>query len=205
MPPTRSQLSLRGSAQLIAEFFEYSIHSILYQRGIYPVEDFQTVRKYGLNLLVNVDDDVKQYIKNIIKQIYRWISHDKITKLVLVIINKDDGETVERWQFNINIEDSAETTSGGDTQTETDTAAVQKDIQAIIRQITASVTFLPCLNSSDYTFNVLVYTDSDAPVSKDWVDSDAREIENGESVRFKSFNTNCHKVDTLVSYKLDQN
>lgn len=154
---------------------------------------------------MNVDDDVKQYIKNIIKQIYRWISHDKITKLVLVIINKDDGETVERWQFNINIEDSAETTSGGDTQTETDTAAVQKDIQAIIRQITASVTFLPCLNSSDYTFNVLVYTDSDAPVSKDWVDSDAREIENGESVRFKSFNTNCHKVDTLVSYKLDQN
>lgn len=154
------------------------------------------MRKYGLNLLVNEDDDVKSYVKQITKQLYRWVSHDKITRLILVIINKDSGDTVERWQFNVNVEEAE-----GE---ESDMQTVQKDIQAIIRQITASVTFLPALNSSDYTFNVLVYTDSDAPVSNDWVDSDAREIINGENVKFKSFNTNCHKVDTLVSYKLQE-
>lgn len=165
------------------------------------MEDFQTVRKYGLNLLVNEDEDVKAYIKQIVRQLYKWITQDKVTRLILVIINKDDGDVVERWQFNINIEEPSGTHNP--THTDDDRDAIQRDIQAIIRQITASVTFLPSLNSDDYTFNVLVYTDATTSVSTDWVDSDSKEIVNGESVKFKSFTTNCHKVDTLVSYKLN--
>ncbi|KAJ4185250.1 Mitotic spindle checkpoint component mad2 [Fusarium falciforme] len=34
------KLSLKGSARLVAEFFQYSIHTILFQRGVYPAEDF---------------------------------------------------------------------------------------------------------------------------------------------------------------------
>jgi len=26
---------------MVSEFFEYSINTILYQRGVYPIEDFQ--------------------------------------------------------------------------------------------------------------------------------------------------------------------
>jgi len=45
--------------------------SVLYQRGIYPPEDFKVVKKYGLNVLVTTDDEVKSYIKRIMAQLSR--------------------------------------------------------------------------------------------------------------------------------------
>ena len=36
----------------------------------------------------------------------------------------------------------------------------------------------------------------------EWGDSDAKEIEGGEKVQLRSFSTNSHRVDTLVSYRL---
>lgn len=78
---------------------------------------------------------------------------------------------------------------------------IQEEIQAIFRQITASVTFLPVLDGN-CTFNVLVYADADSDVPIEWGDSDAKEIKNGEKVQLRSFSTSNHKVDTLVSYRL---
>ncbi|KAH9885702.1 mitotic spindle checkpoint component mad2 [Xylariomycetidae sp. FL2044] len=97
------KLSLKGSAKLVAEFFQYSIHTILFQRGVYPAEDFTAVKKYGLNMLVSSDDQVKAYIKKIMSQLDRWMQHGKISKLVIVITDKDTGEHVERWQFDVQI------------------------------------------------------------------------------------------------------
>lgn len=51
------------------------------------------------------------------------------------------------------------------------------------------------------TFNVLVYADADSDVPLEWGDSDAKEIINGEKVQLRSFSTNSHRVDTLVSYR----
>lgn len=79
---------------------------------------------------------------------------------------------------------------------------IQDEIQSIFRQITASVTFLPQLDG-DCTFNVLVYADADSDVPMEWGDSDAKEIKNGEKVQLRSFSTSNHKVDTLVSYRLN--
>ena len=78
---------------------------------------------------------------------------------------------------------------------------IQDEIQAIFRQITASVTFLPVLDG-DCTFNVLVYADADSEVPVEWGDSDAKEIKNPEKVQLRSFSTNNHRVETLVSYRL---
>ncbi len=78
---------------------------------------------------------------------------------------------------------------------------IQLEIQSIFRQITASVTFLPQLDSGNCTFNVLVYADADSDVPMEWGDSDAREIEDGEKVQLRSFSTSNHRVDTLVSYR----
>jgi mitotic spindle assembly checkpoint protein MAD2 len=78
---------------------------------------------------------------------------------------------------------------------------IQASIRALVRQITASVTFLPEL-TEPCTFNVLVYADADSDVPIEWGDSDAKEIEGGEKVQLRSFSTSNHRVDTLVSYKL---
>ncbi|KAF7549939.1 hypothetical protein G7Z17_g6047 [Cylindrodendrum hubeiense] len=209
------KLSLKGSSRLVAEFFQYSIHSILFQRGVYPAEDFTAVKKYGLNMLVSADDQVKAYIKKIMSQLDKWMVGGKISKLVIVITDKDTGEHVERWQFDVQIfqpvkkskssskptdqeNDSGATPSAPAEKTEPE---IQAEIAAIFRQITASVTFLPQL-SGDCTFNVLVYADADSDVPVEWGDSTAKEIENGERVQLRGFSTASHRVDTLVSYRL---
>ncbi|KAF5693058.1 mitotic spindle assembly checkpoint MAD2 [Fusarium denticulatum] len=210
------KLSLKGSARLVAEFFQYSIHSILFQRGVYPAEDFTVVKKYGLNMLVSADDQVKAYIKKIMSQLDKWMVGGKISKLVIVITDKDTGEHVERWQFDVQIfqpvkksksskssskdQENAAPAGSAPTATEKTETEIQAEIAAIFRQITASVTFLPQL-SGDCTFNVLVYADADSEVPVEWGDSDAKEIENGEKVQLRGFSTANHRVDTLVSYR----
>lgn len=88
----------------------------------------------------------------------------------------------------------------GETPPEKTEKEIQEEIQAIFRQITASVTFLPVLDGN-CTFNVLVYADADSEVPVEWGDSDSKEIENGEKVQLRSFSTSNHRVDTLVSYR----
>ncbi|KAI9926111.1 hypothetical protein ASPWEDRAFT_38035 [Aspergillus wentii DTO 134E9] len=209
------KLSLKGSGKLVSEFFEYSINSILFQRGVYPPEDFTTVKKYGLNMLVTSDDQVKAYIKKIMSQLHKWMMGGKISKLVVVITDKETGEHIERWQFDVEIfgkhskSKSSRKTADNENATPGDESApvektekeIQDEIQAIFRQITASVTFLPVLDG-DCTFNVLVYADADSDVPVEWGDSDAKEIKNAEKVQLRSFSTNNHRVETLVSYRL---
>lgn len=214
------KLALRGSAKLVAEFFQYSIHTILFQRGVYPAEDFTVVKKYGLNMLVSADDQVKAYIKKIMSQLDRWMKYGKISKLVIVITSKETGEHVERWQFDVQIfggsksskssksaskaadqENTAPGGSAGAPQPEKTEKEIQDEIAAIFRQITASVTFLPQL-ADECTFNVLVYADADSEVPVEWGDSDAKEIVDGEKVQLRGFSTSNHRVDTLVSYRL---
>ncbi|KAI9686414.1 MAG: Mitotic spindle checkpoint component mad2 [Bathelium mastoideum] len=97
------KLSLKGSSKTVAEFFEYSINTILFQRGVYPAEDFTAVKKYGLNMLVSSDDQVKAYIKKIMSQLNKWMHGGKVSKLVVVITSKETGEHVERWQFDVQL------------------------------------------------------------------------------------------------------
>lgn len=54
-------------------------------------------------MLVSSDDQVRAYIKKIMSQLDRWMVGGKISKLVIVITNKDTGEHVERWQFDVQI------------------------------------------------------------------------------------------------------
>ena len=211
------KLALRGSSKLISEFFEFSIHTILFQRAVYPAEDFTAVKKYGLNMLVSSDDQVKAYIKKIMSQLKLWMVGGKISNLVVVISSKDDGEVRERWEFGVEMLSGKDpktrqkrSTRSGDENVSPDQLEpevekteeeIQAEISAIFRQITASVTFLPVLDGN-CTFNVLVYADSDSDVPIEWGDSDAKEIIGGEKVQLRSFSTTSHKVDTVVSYRL---
>lgn len=153
-------------------------------------------------------------------QLDKWMLGGKISKLVIVITDKDTGEHVERWQFDVQIFKKASSSSKSKTSTpigdentgeerptatekekDKTEAEIQQEIAAIFRQITASVTFLPQL-SGNCTFNVLVYADADSEVPVEWGDSDAKEIKDAEKVQLRGFSTANHKVETLVSYRL---
>ncbi|KAH9835956.1 DNA-binding protein [Teratosphaeria destructans] len=214
-PKTTHKLALKGSSKTITEFFEFACNTILYQRGVYPPEDFTQVKKYGINMTVSCDDQVKAYIKKIMSQLSKWMQKSKISKLVIVVTSKETGEHVERWQFDVNVfndpSKKRKSASAGDKENaspdqqqpevEKTDEEIQKEIQALFRQITASVSFLPMLDGN-CTFNVLVYADADSEVPLEWGDSDAKEVKNAEKVMLRSFSTNNHRIDTVVSYRL---
>lgn len=222
-------ITLKGSVDIITEFFTTAINSILYQRGIYQPESFRRESKYGLTVLTTTDEGLLSYLDNIMSQMGVWLTEGNVQRLVVVVSGVDSGETLERWQFNVSVDDenqknskgvsdendtaisnSRPPTSKGESHTTTTTKTALKgkkslkkihnEIAAIIRQITASVTFLPLL-TEPCSFDLLVYTDKSTVVPQKWEDSDPRYIMDSQEVKLRSFTTSVHKVDSMVTYK----
>ncbi|KAK4312920.1 hypothetical protein Pmani_015691 [Petrolisthes manimaculis] len=200
---TQNSITLKGSAQLVTEFFNFGINSILYQRGIYPPESFTYQQQYGLTLFTTTDEKVKEYLNNILEQIKDWLEAGEVQRLVLVVTNVDTEETLERWDFDIQHESGFEPGSLKEGKMGTkDLKIIQKEMRDVIRQITACVTFLPLLDCV-CSFDLKVYTNQNAEVSDKWADSAPCFIANSQEVRLKSFSTSIHKVEACVSYKAD--
>jgi hypothetical protein len=66
---TANVINLKGSTDIVTEFFNYSVNNILYQRGVYPPETFKRVSQYGLSMMVSTDDALVSYLSNILKQL----------------------------------------------------------------------------------------------------------------------------------------
>eukprot|EP00761_Pharyngomonas_kirbyi_P007780 gb/GECH01007791.1/.p1 GENE.gb/GECH01007791.1/~~gb/GECH01007791.1/.p1 ORF type:complete len:207 (+),score=48.15 gb/GECH01007791.1/:1-621(+) len=194
---TQNNITLKGSCDIVTEFFGYSINSILYQRGIYPPDTFRQVKKYGLVMLVTKEEGLKNYLDSVLKQLYAWLLDKAVQKLVLVVSGVDSQQVMERWVFNVETDKSVSQDGPGKTKSEKD---IMNEIQAVIRQITASVTFLPLLDEP-CTFDLLVYADNDCQVPVEWEESDPKYISNSSEVRLRSFTTKVHKVDPMVSYR----
>jgi len=197
---TRNTITLKGSTEIVTEFFGYSINSILYQRGIYPPESFARVNKYGLQMLVTTDAGLQKYLQQVLAQLSEWLYAGNVQKLVLVITSLETQAVLERWNFDI--ETDKEGVNNPDKEFDKSEKDIMNEIQAVIRQITASVTFLPLLNDA-CTFDLLVYTDNTVEVPQTWEESDPKYINNQQEVRLRSFSTKIHKVDALVAYKAD--
>ncbi|KAK2192395.1 hypothetical protein NP493_30g02012 [Ridgeia piscesae] len=195
---SRNAITLKGSTDIVAEFFTYGINSILYQRGLYPPESFTRVQKYNLTLLVTADDELNNYLNSVVNQVREWLYNMTVQKLVIVIKCADTNEVLERWQFNVECDKTVTEDSAPGEKSEDD---IKKEISAVIRQITASVTFLPLLESA-CVFDILVYTDKDLEVPSEWGESAPGIISNSEEVRLRSFTTTIHKVEGMVAYKL---
>jgi mitotic spindle assembly checkpoint protein MAD2 len=77
---TKKAINLKGSTKLVTEFFKYAVNtyaslvlplfsndhhvllSILFQRGVYPSDDFHMVKKYGQTVLVTQDLALENYL-----------------------------------------------------------------------------------------------------------------------------------------------
>ncbi|KAK8861549.1 hypothetical protein IAR55_002371 [Kwoniella newhampshirensis] len=215
---TNQAITLKGSTALVTEFFEYSVNSILYQRGVYPSDDFRMVKKYGLPMLVTADDSLKEYLSTILSQVQEWLLSSSITRLVLAIKSIETGETLERWQFDIHAEDVASSSGSNNNpplpggpksgkKKEKTEKEVQGEIREIMKQITSSVTFLPILEE-ECTFTLLAYTNDseDVAIPATWDDADPHLIDRGkvEQVRLRSFSTNVHSLEAMVAYRVGE-
>ncbi|URE09513.1 Mitotic spindle checkpoint protein [Musa troglodytarum] len=185
-------ITLRGSAAIVSEFFGYSANSILYNRGIYPEESFTKVKKYGLPMLLTQDEGVKSFIAGLTSQLTEWLEAGKLQRVVLVIMSKATSEVLERWNFSI--ETDAEVVEKGVIKEKSD-KEIMREIQAIMRQIASSITYLPCLDEP-CVFDVLAYTDKDVAVPFTWIESDAKLIKNPQMVKLHSFDTKIQSGHT---------
>ncbi|KAG5261431.1 hypothetical protein AALO_G00304450 [Alosa alosa] len=197
MSSTLKGITLKGSSEIVAEFFSFGINSILYQRGIYPPETFSRVTQYDLSLMLTTDTKLKNYLTNVVAQLKEWLCECTVQKLVLVITCLETNEVLERWQFDIECDKTAQESSA---PREKSIKAIQEEIRSVIRQITATVTFLPLLETA-CAFDLLVYTDKDLEVPEKWEESGPQTISQSEEVRLRSFTTSIHKVNSMVAYK----
>ena len=196
---TSTSITLKGSAEMVREFFSYGVNSILYQRGIYPESNFTRVSKYGLTMLVNTTERVNAFLQEVLQRMGVWLERGELDKVVVVISGVESGKTLERWNFNVQMDQSFDhktktTKTQGKSQVE-----VVKGIQAVIRQITASVTCLPLLEER-CTFDMLLYARNDVQIPERWELSDAKVIPNQTQIHLRSFSTNIHTVDASVAY-----
>ncbi|CAO3586049.1 unnamed protein product [Absidia cylindrospora] len=199
-----SRIALESTSDMVVEFFETSIHSILYQRGVYPPEDFKQTKQFGVSILMSINPELNAYLNEIIQQLKAWLTTNHINKLVLVIKSKELNETLERWQFDVKVMKKDNQSRSSNASPVDDSVNAAKQIRGIMRQIVASVSFLPILDDDDCTFNILVYASEDAEVPLTWADTDANLIRGGgEHVRLQSLSTDDHNIDTVVSYRIE--
>lgn len=75
----RQAITLKGSTNLVTEFFKYAVNTyacwswyrtianysnrILFQREVYPSDDFHMVKKYGQTVLVTQDLALENYLE----------------------------------------------------------------------------------------------------------------------------------------------
>jgi len=201
--PTRQAITLKGSTSLVTEFFKYAVNTILFQRGVYPSDDFHMVKKYGQTVLVTQDLALENYLDKILKQVNKWLLTGVVTQLVVAIISKDTRTPLERWVFDIHLveQPSSET----ETLPAKPEAEIQAEIRSILKQIVSTVTFLPIIDEPT-VFNILAYTTESADVPADeWVDTDPLAIEAGKSqqVKLRSFSTDVHRIEAMVAYRYE--
>jgi mitotic spindle assembly checkpoint protein MAD2 len=72
-----------------------------------------------------------------------------------------------------------------------------------MRQVTATVTFLPLLDQR-CAFDLRVYLKKSADVAEGWIEQTDASISNPEKVQLREFSTSIHRVQASVTYKADE-
>ncbi|KAG8964395.1 Mitotic spindle checkpoint component mad2, partial [Tulasnella sp. 408] len=175
-------ITLKGSTEIVTDFFKFAVNAILYHRNVYPTDDFQMVKKYGQVVLLTQDLGLEKYIETVLSQVKgehpifgrfflspadtnvavlaEWLNSGTITQLVIAIVARESKITLERWVFDINLTLPPQPTEEDPQPAPIPPkpeAEIQAEIRAIIKQIISSNTFLPTLQEPTY-FTVLAYT-----------------------------------------------
>jgi len=198
-------ITLQGSATIVVEFFKYAVNSILYQRGIYAPETFERTQQYGITLFTTKDDEIQQYFDKVLPTLEKWLGKGELKGVSLVITSAITGEHLEKWDFDIQtVPTEGDTTITGRKRDygKKELAEIQKGIRNVMRQVTATVTFLPLLDQR-CAFDIIIYLNKNASVADGWVEQTDSLISNPEKVQLRSFSTSIHRVQASVTYKAD--
>lgn len=146
------------------------------------------------------DPSFNKYLNTILDQVQTFLLQKQLHRIVLVVINIDTKETIERWEFKVDCDSNID----GDSNVSVNLKEIQNNIRDIIRQITASVTYLPLIDGGA-SIDIILYTDKNLQLpSAEWSDSTSHHIPNAEEVQLRGFNTKIHNLKTAVAYKISK-
>ncbi|QRW24662.1 mitotic spindle checkpoint component mad2 [Rhizoctonia solani] len=142
-PNAPPELTASGSPATIIEFLYYAVNSILFYRGVYESEDFRAVNKYEQDLVLVRDGEVTQFLDRFFKQVEEWLGQELIRRVILAIVSKNTGKTLERWVFNLEPHDGPAHLD-----------KIQHKIQATLKQLKATIPIFPDIKEPTI-FNLL--------------------------------------------------
>ena len=146
-----------------------------------------------MTVLVSADPAVKAYLNSVLEQMQTWLKLSTLRRVVVVIASVATGDVKERWAFDV------KANQPGEDDEPKEEKVIMSEIQAIMRQITASVSFLPLLDEA-CGFDMLIYTDENTITPAKWEESGPRIIKDRDEVKLRSFSTTVHNVDASVTY-----
>lgn len=120
--------------------------------------------------------------------------------MALIITNVKTLEVLERWDFHVEYEGNPDE-SGGQVS-EKPLKTIKNEIRDVLKQIASSVAYLPLLDCL-CSFDIQIYTKSNVILPQQWSEAEAAHVKNAQSVKMRSFSTNIHKMETVVTYKND--
>jgi mitotic spindle assembly checkpoint protein MAD2B len=103
MPPPREPLQLNTYHSLLTAFTDFlivAIHTILYERGLYPPETFLLTRAYNFPVRQNRHPLVCKWIQDAVSAVHDQMLKGTVRRVVLVIYS-DQQEVLERFLFDI--------------------------------------------------------------------------------------------------------
>lgn len=151
---------------------------VFLQRGIYLAKMFQNHQHYGVTISVSTDDITKVFLKNVSAQTQGWLAKNELEKVIMVLTNAHSKEVLECWEFQVQCEPAD--SENGDPNNPTsgkELKRIQQQIVSVMRQILATVSYLPlvdCIRS----FDVLTHTTKDCAVPEKWNETNKVKIHN---------------------------
>lgn len=107
---------------------------------------------------------------------------------------------MERWDFNVEYE--GEPTEGSTQTSDKPLKQIRNEIRDVLKQIASSVAYLPLLDCL-CSFDIQIYTKQNVQLPTGWTDAPPADVKNAQCVKLRSFSTNIHKMETVVTYKND--
>jgi mitotic spindle assembly checkpoint protein MAD2B len=103
MPPPREPLQLNTYRSLLAAFTDFlivAVHTILYERGLYPPETFILTRAYNFPVRQNRHPLVCKWVQDAVSAVHDEMLKGRVRRVVLVIFS-DQQEVLERFLFDV--------------------------------------------------------------------------------------------------------
>ncbi|KAG0279798.1 MAD2 mitotic arrest deficient-like 2 [Linnemannia exigua] len=89
-------------ADVIAEFLEVALHMILFVRGIYPPELFESTQKYSCPIKTARHPGLKNYIQQILQSIRAELIRDTIHRICVVTLDPST-KPIDRFVFEMSV------------------------------------------------------------------------------------------------------